>query len=80
MFDGNKAGNQAQDMSRSALRLQKNFFVRNELLGRGRDRAIADDGHFGHVQLGCVRVVGKSLRPSHDVQKRENNGHLETTT
>ncbi|MEP6934470.1 MAG: hypothetical protein ABI988_11080 [Nitrospirota bacterium] len=32
MFDGNEPGNQAQYLCRTALRLEKNFFVPDELL------------------------------------------------
>ena len=40
MFHRNEAGNQAKNLSRSALRLQHIFLVGNELLRGGGDRSI----------------------------------------
>jgi len=59
MFDGKKTWNQTQHLRRTSLRLEKIFFVRYELLGRGRDRPLADDSDFRHVHDFGVRIVGE---------------------
>jgi len=58
MFHGDESGNQTQNLRGATLRLEKNFFVRDELLGRGRDRLFANDSDFWNFDYLLIRIVG----------------------
>jgi hypothetical protein len=55
--------------------LEKNLFVRDELLGRGRHRFVSDDSDFGNLENILIRIMG--LRGLNDDQERNHNGQQE---
>ena len=57
MLDREHAGNEAKNLSRSALRLQHNFLVRDELLGRGRNRFFTDDSDFRDFEYILIWIM-----------------------
>ena len=72
MLSGDQTRDQTQNLGGAALRLQQNFFVRNELLGRGRDRTRANDGHLRHINDFGVRIVGEGRG-----DKEQKRGEME---
>ncbi len=58
MLDRDHAGDETQHLSRTALRLKKNFFVRDELLGRCRRRFVTADSDFWDFEDILIRIMG----------------------
>jgi hypothetical protein len=58
MLSGDETGDQTQNLGGAALRLEQDFFVRDELLRRGGDGTIAHNRHLGNFQYVRVRIVG----------------------
>lgn len=58
MFSSDETRDQTQSLRGAALRLEKNFFVRDELLRRGRDRPFAKDSDFRNFDYLLIRIVG----------------------
>src|ERR1043165_8748061 len=46
MLDRDHTGNESTTLRRTSLRLKNNFFVGDELLGRGRHRFVTEDFDF----------------------------------
>ncbi len=60
MFYGKHAGDQSQNLGRSTLGLQDNFFVGDELLRGSRHRTFSSDGDLRDFQFRLVRIVRKN--------------------
>src|SRR5512147_975002 len=66
MLDGDHSGNQTKNLGRSALRLQDNFLVGNELLRRGSNRPFAHHGNLWNFQRQLIRIVSADQRGDTD--------------
>ena len=72
VLDCNEPRNQAQHLRLTSLRLEQIFFVGDELLGGGRDRTRANDGHLRYINDFGVRIVGEGRG-----DKEQKRGEME---